>query len=468
MSSLLVSATASSRGVRRGGRAADTATPPSPPPPPPPRLYPGAPGAWLDFRVSLSSSSSSMPDGPVLFDLHLVACIFVPIILLYAAYVLWVKVVRPRSWPFRRAEGRLVPRANEASLVFVFVLLFFRWTHALILVLDALPVFAVRELSNDLTFAVFYFISSVFIISLVEGFQTVHRQEVDRIWSLIFPVVYFFPFCASVVGPLLGILSGLSADRADYADALRLVQVHYAYWASLFALNAVLAAIAGIKLRSRIGKSLAVATDPTIVRSLRSSRFTAMSMMVLHNIAMVSYLQNKRRATASHRTGGDGTTFRTLLRRESISITPESINTTRESISTTASVTPLSTSIPAAVAAAAASATSPSISTSTSSSFSSSFSFQYPTPVPHHNRHPNWPHSPAAHNSSGAALPPKQPLQSSPSAAWSSPYAFMPPAATRVYSPEVAAGVKAVTRYPPPSASGLTRMGDAGGSSGPT
>ncbi|KAI9321938.1 hypothetical protein DFJ73DRAFT_966964 [Zopfochytrium polystomum] len=254
---------------------------------------------WLDFRVSLSGDS---PDRAVLRAMHSALLYASPPLIVYAGYVCWLKVVQPRSWPFRRVDGRLTPRANELAVVAVLVFLVLRWLHMFILLFDVLPTsFALRELSNDIPFAVLSFLSSAFAASL--ALQSHHPADSAGPPPPRPPSAIAWWYTVSTVlaltGPLLALATGLAMDRFRNAPlAALLVQAHFAYWTAAAVVNISLVAVHGRRLRHQIRSSLTAAaaaaaavpagssaagSDTAATQALRLSARWVDTVLALHN-----------------------------------------------------------------------------------------------------------------------------------------------------------------------------------------
>ncbi|KAI9342075.1 hypothetical protein DFJ73DRAFT_797570 [Zopfochytrium polystomum] len=267
--------------------------------------------AWIDFRVTLDGPSE---DRAVLRALHVATFVFVPPVVAYASYILWLKVIAPRSWPFRVTEdNRLLPRANELCIVMILLFLVFRWLHILVLVADLFPSsFAAREFTHDLPFACAYFLSCMWTLNM--AFQGRPMGRPHAYPAVALGLAYFASVCLAAGGPVLGILTGAAADAGDFSRAAFLVSLHFYYWTVLIAINVVLATLAGVRLRARIADNIAIARgrgidlglagrgggfgapatvqggDPAgIAQTLEISLEWMMAMLYLHNVGAVAY-----------------------------------------------------------------------------------------------------------------------------------------------------------------------------------
>ncbi|KAI9323009.1 hypothetical protein DFJ73DRAFT_802893 [Zopfochytrium polystomum] len=279
----------------------------SQPAPSPPYTSPD----WLDARIQVYQPSFPPSyDARIVFDVYLVHAIVVPLFITFGVIVAGHRFRKRRLMPFQRVAGRVVPVAVESWVVFSLSFLFFRWLHSILLLLDVLPTFALRELSNDIGYSVFHIAvllyvyailhSTPILTTLPEGRHPLLSQlgAIQARHQTGFRLFFMSNLLLVFVPPVLAVLSGLAADSGDVATAVQYVKIHYLLWTAEVVVAMVYFLVCGFLLSLHIRERVKTARDEglegpgldAITVSMQSVNATIMSMFSMPLSVFISYI----------------------------------------------------------------------------------------------------------------------------------------------------------------------------------
>ncbi|KAI9348243.1 hypothetical protein DFJ73DRAFT_960233 [Zopfochytrium polystomum] len=239
--------------------------------------------AWLDSRIQAYPAwplaAAVDPAAPPSYD----------------AMFVWVK----RRLPFQRVDGGLVPLAVESWITFTIVHLLLRWLHTTLVLLDALPTFALREFSNDVGWGflhtavllfVFAFLHTTPILSSVDDDRYRLLRAVGRFQAqnpVFFRAAYFSNILLSFAPTVFATATGLAADRGDIASAVAILRAHYLVWVGeiviLMAYFVVCGFMLSMHIEDRAEAARIAGLDGPTVREITASTRSMQNMIVLEN-----------------------------------------------------------------------------------------------------------------------------------------------------------------------------------------
>ncbi|KAI9323008.1 hypothetical protein DFJ73DRAFT_768845 [Zopfochytrium polystomum] len=316
--------------------AASSPTQPAPPSSPPPSSRYTSPD-WLDARIQVYQPASTPPsyDARIVLGVYLAHAILLPLFISFGVLVAGHRFRKRRLLPFQRIAGRVVPLAVESWVVFSLAFLILRWLHSILLLLDVLPTFALREFSNDIGYSVFHIAvllyvyailhSTPILTTLPEGrhpllsrlgaFQARHQTG----FRLLFMANLLLVFVPNA----LAVLGGLAADSGDAATAVQFVKIHYLLWTAEVVVVMVYFVVCGFLLSLHIGERVQAARDegmegpgldaitvsmqsPLSSRTLESSEGPLNSKPSANQSPSQPARTDRRLAAATRRGGHDG------------------------------------------------------------------------------------------------------------------------------------------------------------------
>ncbi|KAJ3417201.1 hypothetical protein HDV05_006407 [Chytridiales sp. JEL 0842] len=255
---------------------------------------------WIDFRVQIGPASYPFDStvtstAQVIWAFYIAQAVVLPFIFLLGFYLIYVKVVKTKLFPWSITNGNdvdsfpfdlkdigrididiwletrpsfswmnvgaIVPRGPELWLIFSSLFNFIQWVYALMMLRGALQSNLAKEFMFEVKWPIAFFAATSYLFSLIHATPKSTSKGSTQAESILPPtsVLNFGYIGLSALGlfPLaFGIVTGVYADLGDDAKAAWYVSAHYLSWALTVVIYTLVLAFFGYQLVSLLNLNM--------------------------------------------------------------------------------------------------------------------------------------------------------------------------------------------------------------------